>query len=149
MAESTVWWVLAGGIVAVELLTGTFYLLMLSFGFVAAAISGPCGRHNGNSTRRRGSLQQRLSHRLATLPKVKPPMSVSANTNQDGNLDVGETIQIDAWRPRWNEHREVQRGKLERGNIGGCRTSGCWPLSYCRSGWQPFDSQTFVSLKQQ
>ena len=39
MAESTLWWLLAGGIVAAELLTGTFYLLMLALGVAAAAIA--------------------------------------------------------------------------------------------------------------
>src|SRR5687767_15845431 len=33
-ASSTVWWVIAGGLVAVELATGTFYLLMLALGAV-------------------------------------------------------------------------------------------------------------------
>ena len=37
MAEPTLWWLLAGAVVAVELLTGTFYLLMIAFGLVAAA----------------------------------------------------------------------------------------------------------------
>ena len=31
MAESTIWWLLAGSAVAIELVTGTFYLLMLAF----------------------------------------------------------------------------------------------------------------------
>ncbi|MDO9198743.1 NfeD family protein, partial [Rhodoferax sp.] len=43
MAESTIWWVLAGAVVAIELATGTFYLLMLSVGLVAAAISAHAG----------------------------------------------------------------------------------------------------------
>jgi membrane protein implicated in regulation of membrane protease activity len=43
MNEPTLWWVLAGSVVAVELMTGTFYLLMLSFGFVAAALAAHAG----------------------------------------------------------------------------------------------------------
>ena len=43
MAESTLWWLLAGGIVAAELLTGTFYLLMLALGVAAAAIAAHLG----------------------------------------------------------------------------------------------------------
>ena len=39
MAQSTIWWVLAGGFVAVELLSGTFYLLMLALGMAAAALA--------------------------------------------------------------------------------------------------------------
>jgi membrane protein implicated in regulation of membrane protease activity len=36
---STLWWVLAGALVIAELLTGTFYLLMLALGSVAAAVA--------------------------------------------------------------------------------------------------------------
>ena len=43
MEESTIWWLLAGGVVAAELLTGTFYLLMLAVGLAAAAIAAHLG----------------------------------------------------------------------------------------------------------
>ena len=34
MAESTLWWLATGGLVAVELLTGTFYLLLRFTGVI-------------------------------------------------------------------------------------------------------------------
>ena len=37
MAHSTVWWLVAGAAVALELMTGTFYLLMLAIGLAAGA----------------------------------------------------------------------------------------------------------------
>ena len=43
MAESTIWWLLAGSAVAIELVTGTFYLLMLAFGLAAAALAAHAG----------------------------------------------------------------------------------------------------------
>ena len=43
MAESTIWWIIAGAIVAAELVTGTFYLLMLAIGMAAAAIAAHLG----------------------------------------------------------------------------------------------------------
>jgi len=43
MADSTVWWLLAGAAVAVELMTGTFYLLMLAIGLAAAALAAHAG----------------------------------------------------------------------------------------------------------
>jgi membrane protein implicated in regulation of membrane protease activity len=43
MAESTVWWLLTGLTVAVELVTGTFYLLMLAIGMAVAALSAHLG----------------------------------------------------------------------------------------------------------
>ena len=43
MADSTIWWLLTGSAVAVELLTGTFYLLMLAIGLAAAAVAAHLG----------------------------------------------------------------------------------------------------------
>ncbi|HNN34802.1 MAG TPA: NfeD family protein, partial [Ottowia sp.] len=43
MADSTVWWIAAGLLVAAELLTGTFYLLMLAIGGVAGALAAHAG----------------------------------------------------------------------------------------------------------
>ena len=43
MEESTIWWLLAGGAVVTELLTGTFYLLMLAMGLAAAALAAHLG----------------------------------------------------------------------------------------------------------
>ena len=43
MPESTIWWLLAGAAVGIELITGTFYLLMLAIGLAAAAIASHLG----------------------------------------------------------------------------------------------------------
>ncbi|HNJ45700.1 MAG TPA: NfeD family protein, partial [Ottowia sp.] len=43
MADSTVWWIAAGLLVAAELLTGTFYLLMLAIGAAAGALAAHAG----------------------------------------------------------------------------------------------------------
>ena len=43
MTEATLWWILTGLAVGVEMLTGTFYLLMLSIGLSAAAIAAHLG----------------------------------------------------------------------------------------------------------
>ena len=43
MTHSTIWWLLAGVAVGVELVTGTFYLLMLAAGLVSAALAAHLG----------------------------------------------------------------------------------------------------------
>ena len=43
MADSTLWWLLAGSAIALELFTGTFYLLMLALGAAAAALTAHLG----------------------------------------------------------------------------------------------------------
>lgn len=98
MAESTVWWVLAGIIVAAELLTGTFYLLMLSLGFVAAAMAA----HAGVTMAFQIAVAAIFSSGSVMawrLYRRSRPADASAGTSQDGNLDIGETIQIEAWSP--------------------------------------------------
>lgn len=98
MTESTIWWVLAGAVIAVELLTGTFYLLMLSSGMVAAAIAA----HLGASATTQiviaaivggGSVVAWRSYKQNT------PAALPASANHDVNMDVGETVHIEVWRP--------------------------------------------------
>lgn len=98
MALSTVWWLLAGGAVAVELVTGTFYLLMLALGMAAGAIAAHLGA---------GLTVQMLVaavigggaviawHLRSGRTKAEPPAQSNANVN----MDIGETIHIAAWNP--------------------------------------------------
>ena len=98
MAESTVWWVLAGTIVAFELITGTFYLLMLSFGFVAAALAA----HLGATMTAQlvvaavfGGGAVILWRRYKRLLPAEP----SAKANHNVNMDIGETVRVTEWQP--------------------------------------------------
>lgn len=96
MAESTVWWLITGGAVAVELLTGTFYLLMLSIGFASAAVCAHLGA---------GLTVQLVSaaavgggavvawHLRKAASHAEPPAQANANVN----LDIGETVQVGHW----------------------------------------------------
>ena len=43
MAYSTWWWIVTGVLVALELTTGTFYLLMLAIGGVSGALAAHAG----------------------------------------------------------------------------------------------------------
>jgi membrane protein implicated in regulation of membrane protease activity len=98
MAESSLWWILAGIAVGIELVTGTFYLLMLAIGLAAAAVSA----HMGVSF-----TSQIVVAAVASAGTVlgwhryrkAQPSALPANANRDVNLDIGETIQIEAWNP--------------------------------------------------
>ena len=96
MAESTIWWLFAGAAVAVELLTGTFYLIMLAIGLVAAAVVAHLGASaavqllvaagvGGGAV---GAWHIRQSKRGA-MP--------AATANRDVNLDIGEVVHVDVW----------------------------------------------------
>lgn len=98
MAESTVWWLITGGAVAVELVTGTFYLLMLAIGLAAAAVAA----HAGASV----TVQLVVAALVGGgaiiawhLLKGRQPAGPGASANPDMHLDVGETVQVDAWNP--------------------------------------------------
>ena len=82
MAESTIWWLLAGTAIGIELATGTFYLLMLATGLAAAAIAA----HSGAST----TVQIVIAAVVgagAVLAwrayKLSKPSSMPANANRD------------------------------------------------------------------
>jgi membrane protein implicated in regulation of membrane protease activity len=96
MAQSTIWWVLAGLVVIAELMTGTFYLLMISLGLAAAALAA----HMGASTSAQFVVAA-LVGGGATLAwhfyKVKQPGAAPAQANRDVNQDIGATVHVDAW----------------------------------------------------
>jgi membrane protein implicated in regulation of membrane protease activity len=98
MTQYTIWWLLAGAAVTVELLTGTFYLLMISIGLVAAAISAHIGAANAVQI-----LVAAIVGGGATVAwhfyKAKNDTRLPANANRDVNLDIGEQVQVDSWQP--------------------------------------------------
>ena len=53
MEYSTIWWLVAGALVIAELLTGSFYLLMLALGAIVGALCAHAGRSEERSCRER------------------------------------------------------------------------------------------------
>jgi membrane protein implicated in regulation of membrane protease activity len=98
MADSAFWWSAAGIAVAVELATGTFYLLMLAVGLAAGALAA----HAGADVPVQlfvaavigGGAVTALRMRRRGAPKPK-----AARANPDVNPDIGETLQVEAWQP--------------------------------------------------
>jgi membrane protein implicated in regulation of membrane protease activity len=96
MAESNIWWLLAGAAVAVELVTGTFYLLMLAVGFVAAALAA----HLGYSTAVQLVTAAVVGGGAVTawhMLRGKKLPGAPAQFNQDVNMDIGQTVQVHSW----------------------------------------------------
>lgn len=103
MAESTIWWVLAGALVAIEMITGTFYLLMLSLGMVAAALSA----HAGLTTPVQILIAAAFGGGSVVAWRIyrkSRPAPARASANQSVNLDIGETVQVDAWSADGTSH---------------------------------------------
>lgn len=96
MAQPTLWWMLAGAAVAVELLIGTFYLLMIAVGFAAAAVAAHLGA---------GPVLQTLVAAVVGggavvawyLTRDRSRTELPAQANANVNLDIGETLQVNAW----------------------------------------------------
>lgn len=96
MSAATVWWVIAGIAVAVELATGTFYLLMMALGFAAAAIAA----HAGVATPGQiiaASLVGGGATALWHWRRFRNPRSAPAAINRDVNLDIGARVQVTQW----------------------------------------------------
>jgi len=92
MNESTAWWLVTGVLVAAELMTGTFYLLMLAIGAVAAAGAA----HLGASL----TTQLATAALIGGLAAVLWRQRSLHRTQQEPtelHLDIGETVQVDAW----------------------------------------------------
>jgi membrane protein implicated in regulation of membrane protease activity len=95
VAESTIWWLLTGAAVGIELLTGTFYLLMLAVGLAAGALAA----HVGLATPVQLVVAAVVGGGAVTawhLLRPKQP-AISSGANRDINLDIGETVHVDAW----------------------------------------------------
>lgn len=96
MSEPTLWWLLAGALVAVELATGTFYLLMLAMGVACAAI----GAHLGLGLTGQMVVASVVGGGAVALWHVKKGSSKTeqpAQSNTNVLLDIGETVTVNAW----------------------------------------------------
>lgn len=96
MSESTIWWLLAGAAVAAELMTGTFYLLMLTVGLIAGAIAAYLGI---------GLIGQMViaaaigggAVAVWHWQRSQSPAPLPANANRDVILDIGEQVHVAHW----------------------------------------------------
>jgi membrane protein implicated in regulation of membrane protease activity len=96
MSASTLWWVLAGLLVVAELLTGTFYLLMLALGSAAGAIAAHLGL-TGTLQMVAAALVGGGATAIWHFRRARAPRSAPAASNSDVNIDIGQTVQVEAW----------------------------------------------------
>lgn len=96
-SASTWWWVATGVLVGAELVTGTFYLLMLALGTAAAALAAHAGLgHNAQLVA--AALVGGGAVALWHLRRSRTP-HVPVEANRDVNLDVGEQVRVAEWGP--------------------------------------------------
>ncbi len=96
MAESTIWWLIAGVLVALELTTGTFYLLMVAIGVSAGALAAHAGlsaTYQMIAAAAVGAGAVGLWHGL----QARKRLGASAQANFNANLDIGGTVDVQQW----------------------------------------------------
>ncbi|OQW89401.1 MAG: hypothetical protein BWK72_05620 [Rhodoferax ferrireducens] len=93
MADSTLWWFAAGALVAAELVTGTFYLLMIATGLTAAALAAHAGVDSSWQWVTAALVGGGSVLIWRRLRKLQAPVA-PAQANHDVNMDIGETVHV-------------------------------------------------------
>jgi membrane protein implicated in regulation of membrane protease activity len=98
MEASTIWWLIAGAVVIAELMTGSFFLLMVAIGLAAGAVAAHL---DGSLTQQLVSVAVVGGGTTAAWYKWRRmrPHAPNARFNRDVNLDIGQTVQVHAWEP--------------------------------------------------
>jgi membrane protein implicated in regulation of membrane protease activity len=98
MSAATTWWILTGLLVALELATGTFYLLMLALGCLAGALAAHAGLGLAGQMAAAalvgGGAVTMWYLRRRSLP-AEPPI----HENQNVHMDIGGSVHVDKWEP--------------------------------------------------
>jgi membrane protein implicated in regulation of membrane protease activity len=96
MSEPTLWWIAAGLLVAVELATGTFYLLMLSVGMAAAALAAHLG---ANTTTQLLCVALVGGGAVAAWHRKRQREPAPRPAGQDPavSLDIGQRVHVSHW----------------------------------------------------
>ena len=97
MSEATLWWLLACAAVALELVSGTFYLLMFALGLAAGALTAHAG---AGLALQLGSAALVGGGSVLAWSRLARRRSDVANSsaNPDLNLDVGQWVEVRHWR---------------------------------------------------
>lgn len=95
MNYATIWWVIAAALVAVELLTGSIYLLMLALGAAAGALAAHAALDLNTQIFIAIAVDVIATGALFWWRKNAPQKQDTANPNL--HLDIGETVQVHQW----------------------------------------------------
>jgi membrane protein implicated in regulation of membrane protease activity len=96
LSAATGWWLVAGLLVVAELSVGSFYLLMLALGCVAGALAAHMGAGSTAQLFTAGLVGAGTTA-LWHLRRARSPRSAPVESNRDANLDIGQTLRVDAW----------------------------------------------------
>ncbi len=97
LSVATWWWVAAGLVVAAELASGTFYLLMIGLGLAAAAVAAHLGLGAPVQLLVAAAIGGGATavwhwHQRGQRSQTKPVAH-----NRDAHLDIGERVRVVTW----------------------------------------------------
>jgi membrane protein implicated in regulation of membrane protease activity len=93
---STLWWLAAGVLVAAELASGTFYLLMVGLGCAAGALAAHAGL-GGTAQMVVAAIVGAGATTAWHLKRLQQPAAAPAESNRDVNLDIGQHLHVAHW----------------------------------------------------
>ncbi len=96
LSAATWWWVAAGTLVAAELYSGTFYMLMLALGCAAGALAAMFGVDYPAQIATAavvGAGTTAVWH----FKRARSPRSAPVESNRDVQMDIGQTVSVPAW----------------------------------------------------
>lgn len=96
MSFATIWWVISGILIALELMSGTFYLLMLAIGTIVAALAAHLGA-GLDMQLSLGALCGGLSVFACYLMRKRSHARSSPHEDPNMSLDVGQVLHIEHW----------------------------------------------------
>jgi membrane protein implicated in regulation of membrane protease activity len=103
LSASLGWWIAAGVLLAVEMTTGTFYLLMLALGAVGGALAAHLDA--GFATQlTAAALIGGGAVGLWHLRRQRLPKPPAAQYSRDVNLDIGERVHVASWHADGTAH---------------------------------------------
>ena len=92
----TLWWLATGALVAAELASGTFYLLMVALGCAAGALAAHAGLSNTTQVAT-AALLGLLATAAWHFHRARQPTAPPAQHNRDVNLDIGSPVRVEQW----------------------------------------------------
>ena len=105
MPDWVMWLIAAGVLVALELFSGTFYLLMVALGALAA-LAGASGPMQTLAAALVGLAATALLHRS----RFGKPAKLDATRDRNVNLDIGQRLAVPEWQD--GRARVMYRGAL-------------------------------------
>jgi membrane protein implicated in regulation of membrane protease activity len=108
MTSWMLWLALAGGLIILELFSGTFYLLMIALGTLAGALTALAGASEAVQM----LVAAAVGAAATALLRRKRPRRPTPSHDPNINLDIGQTLHVPHWHASNGTARVTYRGAM-------------------------------------